>query len=81
VRRWASALLDTEVLRIRSRRIPVIAFQPTDVDIGMMGPNAMDPTRRAAIAAQARRSTLRRLARADMHDRLAPLRAVQFGDS
>ena len=40
----------------------------------MMGHNAMDPTRRAAIAGQARLSTLRRLARSDTQVRLTALR-------
>ena len=73
VRRWSSALLDTEVLRLRRRGVPVVAFQPTEDDIGIMGSNAMDPTRRAAIAGQARTSTLRRLGRADTRARLAAL--------
>ena len=74
VRRWSGALLDAEVLRLRRRGIPAVAFQPTEEDIAMVGSNAMDPTRRAAIAAQAKTSTLRRLARADTQARLAPLR-------
>lgn len=74
VRRWSSALLDTEVLRLRRRGIPAVAFQPTEADIAMMGSNAMDPTRRAAIAAQAKASTIRRLARADTQARLSALR-------
>lgn len=74
VRRWSSALLDREVLRLRRRGIPAVAFQPTEADITMMGHNAMDPTRRAAIAGQARLSTLRRLARSDTQVRLAALR-------
>lgn len=77
VRRWSSALLDTEVLRLRRRGVPVVAFQPTDADIRTMGSNAMDPTRRAAIAAQARTSTFRRLGRADTRARLAALRQDQ----
>ena len=77
VRRWSSALLDAEVLRLRRRGVPVVAFQPTEVDIGIMGSNAMDPTRRAAIAAQARSSTLRRLGRADTKARLAALHTAR----
>lgn len=73
VRRWSGALLDTEVLRLRRRGIPVVAFQPTEADVAMMGPNAMDPNKRAAIAAQARTSTLRRLSRTDTRERLAVL--------
>lgn len=73
VRRWSSALLDREVVRLRRRGIPAVAFQPTTADIAMMGNNAMDPTRRSAIAGQARISTLRRLARADTLARLTAL--------
>ncbi|MCU1392294.1 MAG: putative esterase of the alpha-beta hydrolase superfamily [Ilumatobacteraceae bacterium] len=74
VRRWSGALLDAEVLRLRRRGIPAVAFQPTEADVAMMGSNAMDPTRRAAIAAQAKASTLRRLARSDTQARLTALR-------
>jgi hypothetical protein len=51
----------------------VVAFQPTEHDLTVMGNNAMDPMRRAAIAAHARTSTLRRLARADTRARLGIL--------
>ena len=73
VRRWSRALLDTEAVRLRRHRIAVVAFQPTAEDAAVMGFNAMDPDRRAAIAVQARESTLRRLARADTRARLAAL--------
>jgi len=73
VRRWSRALLDAEALRLRRRRIAVAAFQPTAEDAAVMGLNAMDPDRRAAIARQARESTLRRLERADTSTRLAAL--------
>lgn len=74
VRAWSGALLDAEVLRLRRRRVPVIAFQPDEDVLAEMGLNAMDPARRAAGAGQARESTLRRLARADVADRLELLR-------
>ena len=74
VRRWSGALLDTEALRLRRRRIPVIAFQPTPEDATVMGANALDPSRRAPVARTIFESTLRRLARADMQSRLDPLR-------
>ncbi len=70
MRRWSGALLDTEALRLRRRGLQVVAFQPTAEDAAVMGPNAMDPRRRAAIARQARESTLRRLRRADTRARL-----------
>ena len=73
VRAWSGALLDAEVLRLRRRGIPVVAFQPTGADVAIMGNNAMEPTRRAAIAAQANASALRRIARADSQARLAAL--------
>lgn len=73
VRRWSGALLDAEVLQLRRRGLPVLAFQPTPDDAGVMGLNAMDPSRRTAIARQAHASTLRRLDRADTRARLAPL--------
>lgn len=72
-RRWSRALLDDEARRLRRRGVPVLAFQPTAEDAEVMGPNAMDPARRAAIAQQAYRSTQRRLARADTRERLAAL--------
>lgn len=72
-RRWAGALLDGEARRLRRAGISVVGFQPTTEDAQVMGINAMDPTRRAAIARQAYESTLRRLERADTRDRLAVL--------
>lgn len=73
-RRWAAALLDGEARRLRRAGVHVVAFQPTAEDAAVMGVNAMDPTRRGAIARQAFESTLRRLERADTRARLAPLR-------
>jgi NTE family protein len=73
VRQWARLLLDTEILRLRRRRIPVVALQPTPAVTDVMGPNAMDPSRRAAIADAARASTLERLARPAVRARLGPL--------
>jgi NTE family protein len=73
MRAFSSALLDAEAVRLRRRRIPVLAFQPDAEVLTEMGVNAMDPARRSAIAAQARTSALRKLARADVAARLAPL--------
>ncbi len=72
-RRWAAALLDGEARRLRRAGVPVVAFQPTAADARVMGVNAMDPSRRAAIARQAYESTLRRLDRADTRARLAAI--------
>lgn len=74
VRAWSGALLDAEVLRLRRRRVPVIAFQPDEEVLAEMGLNAMDAARRSAIAGQARESAIRRLARTDVADRLEVLR-------
>jgi NTE family protein len=74
IRRLLRAQLAREAARLRRRGIPVVAFQPTPEDQRAMGLDAMDPSRRAAVAAQARASTLRRLERADVRARLAPLR-------
>jgi NTE family protein len=74
VRRWSGALLSAEAVRLRRRGAHVFAFQPTAADVAVMGANAMDPTRRAAIARQAYESTLRRMERHDSRERLALLR-------
>ena len=39
-----------------SRRTTVLAFEPTSVDVSVMGLNAMDPRRMVGVVAQARRS-------------------------
>lgn len=74
VRRWSSALLGAEAARLRRRGVHVVAFQPTAADVEVMGVNAMDPSRRAAIARQAYESTMRRLDRHDTMERLSALR-------
>lgn len=72
-RRWSAALLLGESRRLHRAGVPVLSFQPTPHDASVMGVNAMDVTRRAAIAAQAYESTIRRLERADTREHLAPL--------
>lgn len=74
-RRWSAALLDLEARRLRRAGMPVLAFQPTPEDARVMGVNAMDPSRRVAIARRSYDSTLVRLARADTRERLAALLA------
>src|SRR6185437_16911695 len=56
-RRFARLRLAREVARIRKSGTPVLAFQPTDDDLAVMGLNAMDPTRRAEVTRQAIEST------------------------
>lgn len=72
-RRWSAALLLGETRRLRRAGIPSVAFQPTPDDASVMGLNAMDVTRRAAIARAAYESTIRRLERGATRERLAPL--------
>ena len=66
VRRASRAYLSVEVATLERRGIPVVTFQPTAEDQDVMGPNAMDFRRRSAVAAQARRATLRRLRRPEL---------------
>ncbi len=73
-RRWARSLLDAEAVRLRRRGTALVAFQPTVADLAVMGGDALDRSRLGPIARQARESTLRRLARPDMADRLVLLR-------
>lgn len=75
LRRYSRVMLDAEAARVRLRGTPVIAFQPTAADQRVMGLNAMDGSRRGAVASQVRESTLERLGRADMQWRLEPLLA------
>jgi NTE family protein len=70
VRRFCRAQLDREAIGVRRRGTPVLAFQPTAEDASLMGLNAMDPSRRGAVAERTLDSTRRRLGRADVADRL-----------
>jgi hypothetical protein len=73
VREAARVQLGIEARQVRQRGTPVIAFQPTSDDQAAAGRNFMDPRRQAAISRQARASTLRRLERPDVQERLALL--------
>jgi NTE family protein len=70
VRRFCRAQLDREALGVRRRGTPVLAFQPTAELASVMGLNAMDPGRRSAVAAAARRVAAERLRRPDVADRV-----------
>jgi len=72
-RRLARFVLAREVARVRWAGVPVLAFQPTDADLSVMGLNAMDPSRGADVTRQALDSTRRRLARGDARDRASIL--------
>jgi NTE family protein len=74
MRVWAGALLDAEARRLRRRSTEVVAFQPDDAVLAAMGLNAMDPSRRGAIAQAAYDATLHRLDGAGLRERLGDLR-------
>lgn len=57
--------LTREVRQLRASGTPVVTIQPTRADIRVMGPNAMDPRRRADVARQAHSSAIARLKRDD----------------
>lgn len=71
--------LGIEARRLVARGTPVVAFSPTNRDRAVMGLNPMNPDRRAPIARQARRSTLERLRRDDVQERLATLTGAERG--
>jgi NTE family protein len=73
VRRFCRAQLDREAIGVRRRGTPILAFQPTVEDTAVMGLNAMDPSRRAAVADRTYESTRARLRRSDVRDRVALL--------
>ena len=73
VRRFCRAQLDREAVGVRRRGTPVLALQPTAEVASIMGINAMDPGRRVATVDAAYESTMRRLDRADVRDRIALL--------
>jgi NTE family protein len=56
------ARLTLELRKLRRAGIGVRVFQPSEDDLRVMGNQAMDDDRMAAVAAQARRTTRRRLA-------------------
>ena len=64
------ARLGLEVRRLRRAGIEVVTFQPSTEDLAVMGTRAMDPSRMAAVAAQATATTLRRLAERPLPDLL-----------
>jgi NTE family protein len=75
-RRMCRLYLGQEVARIRRGGVPVLAFQPTGEDLAAMGLNAMDPSRRAPVTKQARRSALKKLERDDVRSVIGALRVA-----
>jgi NTE family protein len=73
MRHVARLSLAREVAGLRARRIPVVAFQPTAADLEVMAGDSLDPRKFAPVAAVAEASARRRLARADVRERLAAL--------
>jgi NTE family protein len=73
-RALAAWVLEREVRSIRASGTPVLVLEPTAEDLEVMGSNAMNSARRAAVAEQARLTTIQRLthpAAADLVARLA----------
>ncbi|MFM7270405.1 MAG: patatin-like phospholipase family protein [Actinomycetes bacterium] len=65
--------LATEVRRLRTAGIPVVAFQPSHDDRVAMGGDTMAEGRNAVVVDQAYATTLRRVARPEIARRLAAL--------
>jgi NTE family protein len=73
-RRLARLALTREAARIRRHGTQVLTFQPTEADLAVMGWNAMDASRVAAVASCARSTAAQRLARKDAAARADTLR-------
>jgi hypothetical protein len=65
--------LAQEARRVRSGGTVVVTFQPNHADQQVMGPNAMDPSRRRPVVEQARQSARRRLEQKEFRERLDAL--------
>ena len=63
-RAFFRAYLQREARRLRRQGTKVVVLEPTAADLGVMGINAMDPSRRAAVARQARESARAKLEKA-----------------
>jgi NTE family protein len=75
--RWSLRLrLGQEARAVRRQGTDVVAFQPTPADVAVMGWNAMNPSRRREVVAQAYASASHRLSRESAMARLAPLTEV-----
>ena len=74
-RALASWVLEREVRAVRASGTPVLVLEPTAEDLAVMGSNALDPARRAAVAEQARSTTVQRLAHPAAADLLVHLAA------
>lgn len=73
VRAPAGFLLARETRSVRRQGSPVLVFQPTATDLQAMGTNAMDFSRRCAVAGQAFDSARDRLGSPQVRDQVAAL--------
>lgn len=73
IRQFARLSLAREVKALRARGIPVVAFQPGVADLEVMLGDSLDPSKFGPVAERVLESTARRLARADVRQRLAAL--------
>jgi len=72
-RRALRLRLADEARRVRRQGTPVVAFQPTAVDLEVMGLNSMNPRRRYPVVRRAYESALGRLQQPEGRERLAAL--------
>jgi NTE family protein len=72
---WALRLA-REAREVRRHGTQIVAFQPTDADLPVMGLNAMSPARRTRVVEQSEDSARRRLAGERVRARLRPLLAA-----
>jgi NTE family protein len=70
LRRFVRAQVQREAAGVRRRGTEVVAFQPLAADLTVMGINAMDFRRRAAVVEQVTKSVRQRLGRNDPRFRL-----------
>jgi NTE family protein len=73
MRQIARLSLAREIAALRTRGIPVVAFQPGVADLDVMLGDSLDPSKFGPVAARVVETTAHRLARADVRDRLAAL--------
>lgn len=76
-RAYHAGLLRDEVTAVRERGTLVLTLQPTVDDLAVAGANAMDRSRRAAVATQAFESARRKLERPEVADLLGRLAETQ----
>jgi NTE family protein len=73
MRQVARLALAREAAALRRKGIPVVAFSPSAEDLATMAGDTLDPSKMPAVCATVQATTRRRLARADIRERLAAL--------